>query len=129
MLIAKRIRSIKMYWILTLTSWNMLFPYGSSQCLHIQDVVLILMMPRFCSFKNLTSFRILLVPHVIRDLWEVLCYQISWLRKTICDDPWEKGMFQDVDVKIQVRSYLNFDVDVSKHAFFLWTITITSRKR
>ena len=37
----------------------------------------------------------------------------------ICDDPWEKGMFQDVDVKIQICSYLNFVVDVLKHAFFL----------
>ena len=35
-----------------------------------------------------------------------------------CDDPWEKGMFQDVDVKIQVRSYLNFDVDVLKTCLF-----------
>ena len=32
-------------------------------------------------------------------------------------------MFQDVDVKIQVRSYLNFDVGVSKHALFPWIIT------
>ena len=40
-----------------------------------------------------------------------------------CDDPREKGMFQDVDVKIQVRTYLNFDVNVLKHAFFLWIIT------
>ena len=40
-----------------------------------------------------------------------------------CDDPREKGMFQDVDVKIQVRTYLNFDVDVLKHAFFPWIIT------
>ena len=34
-------------------------------------------------------------------------------------------MVQDVDVKIQVRSYLNFDLDVLKHAFFPWIITIT----
>ena len=32
-------------------------------------------------------------------------------------------MFQDVDVKIQVRPYLNFDVNVLKHAFFPWIIT------
>ena len=44
--------------------------------------------------------------------------------ETKCDDPWEKGMFQDVDVKIQVRSYLNFDVNVLKHAFFPWIITM-----
>ena len=41
----------------------------------------------------------------------------------ICDDSWEKGMIQDVDVKIQVRSYLNFDVDVLNHAFSPWIIT------
>ena len=35
----------------------------------------------------------------------------------------EKGLFQDVDVKIQVRPYLDFDVDVLKHAFFPWIIT------
>ena len=39
-----------------------------------------------------------------------------------------KGMFQDVDVKIQVRSYLNFDVNVLKHAFFPWIITYTEKK-
>ena len=27
-------------------------------------------------------------------------------------------MFQDVDVKIQVQTYLNFEVNVLKHAFF-----------
>ena len=46
----------------------------------------------------------------------------------ICDDPREKGMFQDVDVKIQVRTYLNFDVNVLKHAFFPWIITYTQRQ-
>ena len=35
----------------------------------------------------------------------------------ICGDPRKKGVFQDVDVKIQVRSYLNFDVDVLKMPF------------
>ena len=29
-----------------------------------------------------------------------------------CDDPREKDMFQDVNVKIQVRTYLYFDVNV-----------------
>ena len=32
-------------------------------------------------------------------------------------------MFQDVDVKIQVQTYLNFDVNVLKHALFPWIIT------
>ena len=47
---------------------------------------------------------------------------VSWLFY-ICDDLREKGLFQDVDVKIQVRTYLNFDVNVLKHAFFPWIIT------
>ena len=33
---------------------------------------------------------------------------------------------QDVDVKNSIRSYLNFDVDVLKHAFFPWIITFVS---
>ena len=37
-----------------------------------------------------------------------------------------KGMFQDVDVKSQVRPYLNFDVDVLKHVFFPWIITFNA---
>ena len=36
-----------------------------------------------------------------------------------CDGPREKGMFQDVDVKIQVQTYLNFDVNVSRRFHFL----------
>ena len=34
-----------------------------------------------------------------------------------------KRHLQDVDVKIQVRTYLNFDANVLKHAFFLWIIS------
>ena len=44
------------------------------------------------------------------------------------DDLREKGMFQDVDIKIQVRTYLNFDVNVLKHAFFPWIITYIRNK-
>ena len=39
------------------------------------------------------------------------------LRNKICDDPRKKDMFQDVDVKIWIRSYMSFDVNVMKHAF------------
>ena len=42
---------------------------------------------------------------------------------SICDDPKEKGMFQDVDVKFQEQMYLKYDVDVLIHAFFLWIVT------
>ena len=38
-------------------------------------------------------------------------------------------MFQDVNVKIQVRSYLNFDVDVLKYALFPWIITFSTDRR
>ena len=30
--------------------------------------------------------------------------QNTTVLKNNCDDPWEKGIFQDVDIKIQVRS-------------------------
>ena len=36
-------------------------------------------------------------------------------------------MFQDVNVKFQVHSYLKFDVDVLKHAFFLWIVTFFNK--
>ena len=40
-------------------------------------------------------------------------------RYIICDDPWEKGIFEDVDVKFQAHLCLKFDVDVSENAFFI----------
>ena len=55
------------------------------------------------------------------DPWEKVLFLVVLFQNNVlfkCNDPWEKGMFQDVDVKIQVRSYLNFDVDVLTHAFF-----------
>ena len=36
----------------------------------------------------------------------------------ICDDPLEKVMFEDVDVKLQAHLCLKFDVDAFEHAFF-----------
>ena len=42
-----------------------------------------------------------------------------------CEDLWDKGMFQNVDVKDQVRlKYLNFDVNVLKQGFLHWVIVI-----
>ena len=40
-----------------------------------------------------------------------------------CDYPLEKSMFQDIDDKIQVRTYLNFDVNVLNKDFSPWIIT------
>ena len=45
------------------------------------------------------------------------------------DDPREKGIFEDVDVKFQAQMCLKFDVDVFEHAFSPRIVTLWIRYR